>query len=612
MREFRISRDLVLPVLLVLMVGLVSGCALLGSQDAAKEPAVDEVRLCSVLDGNQQCATAADVFPPGETIYCSVKVSSLKPGTQVTAKWYREGGEVSSYGLPVEQGGSGSVGFHLASGDSGVQGSYKVQIYLNQDMVKEVPFRVQGQAVGVQPTVEVSAPTAPPAPTPVPVVEPTKAAEPTAAIVPDTPAPEPTSPPPTHTPIPVVEATPTTPPRRPVFGDVTFAQDVTVDGKPVDAAQTFSEGITKIYGIFDYEGMEDGRAYTHVWMHEGGDSLSNDEVWSGGRQGQGWWVRLEKDDGIVPGGYTLQLYVEGELIQEGVFTVEAAAAPLPPPTATPVPPPTAAPVGFGPPRGRIVYTVGITDRKNYEVWIMNADGSGQKLLSKLSGEPTFSPDGKRVSFYGWEGKSGGNGFWIMNSDGGEQRVWVNDVNAAYPTWSPKGGMIAFTSYRGGGSFDIYIKRLDDEHEWKVVDGKHQDWAPDESRLVINSCTGSDCGLFLVNIDGGGLQRFTTETSDDFASWSPDGRRIVFCSQRAGNWEVHVMNADGGGIQRLTNDPGHDVMPVWLPTGNHIAWRSTRGGSWGIWVMDVDGGNQHKIADVRTTEHWGWEKMDAGW
>jgi len=586
MSRSRLSRQVWLLFAVVAVLGMVTACSIVPKK-ASTTPSVEEVSLCAVLGSDQRCQVPAVVFGTGDVVYCSVKVADLEPNSEVMARWYRGGFEVSSYTLTVEQGGAGFVSFHLGSKETAEPGDYRVEIFLNQDRAQSVDFRVQGAVMAAQPTapvaaptptVVVSAPTAPPVEVPTP-----------------TPPPPPTSPP-EVTLVPTRPPTPTVPPPslKPTFGAITFAEGVTASDQPEKPAEKFPQGIKEIYGVFAYEGMADGVTLRHVWVLDGEETLEGEEKWIGGSQGKGWWVRLRNEKGILPGEYTVHLYVEGEKVQEGAFTVYAVQT------------------GYGAPRGRIVYTVGITDRKNYEVWIMNADGSGQKKLADLSSEPTFSPDGKQVAFYGWEGKSGGNGIWLMNSDGSDERVFLNDGEAAYPMWSPKGDTISYTSYRGGGSWDIYIKRVDDGSEWKVVDGKHQSWAPDASRLVINSCVGSECGLYLVNIDGGGLQRFTNQTSDDFASWSPDGKRIIFCSQRDGNWEVYVMNADGSAVRRLTNDPAHDVMPVWLPTGNHIAYRSTQGGAWGIWVMDRDGGNKHKIADVRTTEHWGWEKMDAGW
>src|SRR3954471_21180645 len=53
----------------------------------------------------------------------------------------------------------------------------------------------------------------------------------------------------------------------------------------------------------------------------------------------------------------------------------------------------------------IIYTVGVQDlaraKRTSHIWIMNPDGSGQRQLlqgDKSEGSPSFSPDGKWISF----------------------------------------------------------------------------------------------------------------------------------------------------------------------------------------------------------------------
>ena len=43
-------------------------------------------------------------------------------------------------------------------------------------------------------------------------------------------------------------------------------------------------------------------------------------------------------------------------------------------------------------------------------------------------------------------------------------------------------------------------------------------------------------------------------------------RIALDSNRDGNSEIYVMDADGGNLQRLTNHPDGDFHPSWSPDG----------------------------------------------
>jgi Tol biopolymer transport system component len=109
-------------------------------------------------------------------------------------------------------------------------------------------------------------------------------------------------------------------------------------------------------------------------------------------------------------------------------------------------------------------------------------------------------------------------------------------------------------------------------------------------------------------DGSAQTRLTNDAgADGEPSQSRDGRRIVFHSDRDGNSEIYVMNFDGTGLQRLTTDSGAsapiDTQPVFSPDGSTIAWTSTRqvGTETDIWLMDSTGANQRRLTRSATGE-----------
>ena len=70
--------------------------------------------------------------------------------------------------------------------------------------------------------------------------------------------------------------------------------------------------------------------------------------------------------------------------------------------------------------------------------------------------------------------------------------------------------------------------------------------------------------------------------------SADGSRIAFFSRRDSNWEIYVMNADGSGETRLTTNSAHEVDPSWSPDGTRIVFTSSRDMNFEIYVMNADG------------------------
>jgi TolB protein len=87
---------------------------------------------------------------------------------------------------------------------------------------------------------------------------------------------------------------------------------------------------------------------------------------------------------------------------------------------------------------------------NYDVFVVNRDGSGLRQLTSWPGEdgwPAWSPDGKRIAFcstHGWPAGPTRYALWVMNADGSYKRRLARGMLGAYPVWSPDGKEILFT------------------------------------------------------------------------------------------------------------------------------------------------------------------------
>jgi Tol biopolymer transport system component len=248
-----------------------------------------------------------------------------------------------------------------------------------------------------------------------------------------------------------------------------------------------------------------------------------------------------------------------------------------------------------------------------EVYVMNADGSGQRNLTHSpateDGGAAWSPDGRKIVF--WRGgaqTSGLSELWVMNPDGsGQQRI--SDHGGA-PVWSPDGQKIVFASRRDRMSarnpdrnLEIYVMNADGTGQQRLTTNSIPDanpvWSPDGRTIAFTRSVWrpgrGEVDLYLIAADGSGERKLdAVSISDSSFSWSPDGRKIAFVSKRDGNDEVYVMNADGTGQRNLTRNPARDGHPVWSPDGKTIGFVSNRGGNRDIYVMNADGSKQRNL------------------
>ena len=109
--------------------------------------------------------------------------------------------------------------------------------------------------------------------------------------------------------------------------------------------------------------------------------------------------------------------------------------------------------------------------------------------------------------------------------------------------------------------------------------------PPDELIAFSSNRGGDFDIYVMRPNGSGVRLLTRDRprgrveADDYdPAWSRDGRHITFTSTRdhpgdgMTSNEIYVVDADGGGLRRLTSNELSEFSPTWTGDGRIAFWR----------------------------------------
>jgi hypothetical protein len=104
------------------------------------------------------------------------------------------------------------------------------------------------------------------------------------------------------------------------LGQLFFSTRIDADYQAVEPGRRFSKGQFTLYATFEYGAMADGMAWAWVWRRNGEVVGGGNELWAYGQEGPGY-VYLRPEEGFRVGQYSLEIWVNGELLTQGSFQI---------------------------------------------------------------------------------------------------------------------------------------------------------------------------------------------------------------------------------------------------------------------------------------------------
>lgn len=234
-----------------------------------------------------------------------------------------------------------------------------------------------------------------------------------------------------------------------------------------------------------------------------------------------------------------------------------------------------------------------TANDDYEVFVMNADGTGQKNISNAPGVEWV--------YYAYKDKL----YFVSDRDTTHRMYFLYEMDAD-----------------GNNVRKVTDLRLEDSWMSSRNDGQE---------MIVSGRIGKEVRfqLFLVDIETGTYTQLTTDTAASFADphFSPDGKQIVFRHRKnRRNYqdekaEIWMMDADGNNLKQLTYYPEdttaqwhsyHAGPPFWEPNQNIISYISRQKGKHNIFTMSPDGSNTKQLTPDTLSEGWHAWSPDGEW
>jgi Tol biopolymer transport system component len=260
------------------------------------------------------------------------------------------------------------------------------------------------------------------------------------------------------------------------------------------------------------------------------------------------------------------------------------------------------------PDGRYI-VVGIYSYQTEEYDIYRMESGGQNKINLTSAvpetedlQPVWSPNGQQIAWRrDWR-------IWLMEADGSsKQPLTPLSLSARDPKWSPDGQWISFVAWNGDHE-DVFIIPAAGGTPINITNHPevdlNQSWSADSQEMAFESFRDGNWEIYKANIsdpENIQLTRLTDIVSNDHtAAWSEDGLTIAFVSDRDDDefeFSIWLMDTDGSDQRRLTLSRVFLGLMSWSPDSRWLLSRAGYGFESQIYKIDTLTGAAYPLSDT---------------
>jgi Tol biopolymer transport system component len=237
----------------------------------------------------------------------------------------------------------------------------------------------------------------------------------------------------------------------------------------------------------------------------------------------------------------------------------------------------------------------------------------------FNGFPAFSPDGKLIA-YMTANEDEFPGIFVMNADGtGDRKLAENTTSSTSSggglAWSPDGGRIYHTKFDVQENVNVYndlyyfdLRKKKEVRVTRALRARDPCPSPDGRKLlfVTNKLGRTRLAVLeLSAIENGpagekDVAYLTEESMNQYETprYSPDGGMITVGVRQPGGYkDIWILDAGGNKTEELMHDRAVDGGAVWSPDGKRIYFSSDRTGIFNLYAWERESKNVFQATNV---------------